>query len=50
MARGGRNRSDEVTEGNSAGPFMRGFFPPKLGVSGGRERYRLNFGTIEEVG
>lgn len=30
---------------------MRGsFFFPKLGVSGGRERYRLNFGTIEEVG
>lgn len=32
MARGGRNRSDEVTEGNSAGPFMRGSFSPKLGV------------------
>lgn len=32
MARGGRNRSDEVTEGNSAGPFMRGSFAPKLGV------------------
>lgn len=31
MARGGRNRSDEVTEGNSAGRFMRGSFFPQAG-------------------